>query len=156
MKLPINKIPDIFFDVEKIKFEYETYVVEHLNFIKNKNDVIVHSFCSVYDGEEKDILEKMVYTKEVIAEMKSIYTFRTVTFRVIYPNMVYTLHTDKNHGFKNWHIPIQSNDGCMFVFQSKNLLMPADGSLYEVSNINLQHTFINAGKEDRIHLLFET
>ena len=44
----------------------------------------------------------------------------------------------------------------MFVFQSKNLLMPADGSLYEVSNINLQHTFVNAGKEDRIHLLFET
>ena len=109
----------------------------------------------------------MTYTKEVISVMKSICEFKTVTFRVVHPNIAYNWHVDTNIGFRNWHvdtnigfrnwhIPIVSNKECIFVFQTKNYLMPADGSLYEVAAIYLEHTFINAGKEDRVHLLFET
>ena len=53
MKQTINKVPDIFFDIQKLKFEYQTYVVEYLNQVKNKNDVTVHSFLLFITSKKK-------------------------------------------------------------------------------------------------------
>lgn len=51
------------------------------------------------------------------------------------------------------HVPLQTNKGCYFEINGHLAHLPADGSTY-ILNTRLPHNFLNAGTEDRIHLVF--
>lgn len=51
------------------------------------------------------------------------------------------------------HIPIQTDDNCMFVVDDKVYRMPDIGHLYYL-NTTFKHTALNLGNKERIHLIF--
>jgi hypothetical protein len=52
------------------------------------------------------------------------------------------------------HIPLETNEDCMFIFDDRVFRMPADGSVYWV-NTMLKHTAINANRNkfERVHII---
>ena len=65
--------------------------------------------------------------------------------------MCYSYHYDLT---PRVHIPLTSNEKCMFIIEDKVYRLPADGSVYFV-NTKLFHTALNANREDfeRTHIV---
>ena len=65
----------------------------------------------------------------------------------------YTVHKDFT---KRYHLVIQSNEKCFFVFPDLNELVkiPFDMNLYELNTLH-SHTFVNGSRERRIHLVLD-
>ena len=61
----------------------------------------------------------------------------------------YSYHRDPT---KRIHIPLITNDKCFFVIDDEVSYYPADGSHYLVDTTK-KHTFVNASREDRIHIV---
>lgn len=96
------------------------------------------------------------YTEAVYHQVNSIIQVKTICYRVLMPNSCYGMHIDR--GLKV-HVPITSNDGCMFLYKDKDGIRrtdtaPADGSVYQFDPTT-EHTFINASTIPRIHLMFD-
>lgn len=51
------------------------------------------------------------------------------------------------------HVPIATNPGCLFDMAGTQIHLPADGRSY-ILNTRLEHSFINNGTSDRVHLVF--
>lgn len=153
----VTKLPEFKFNTNLIKAEYDSHIFSRLRGISNVNGVTFHSYYTLLGITGWKLNSEIPYIKEVITSLRKIFYFRDATFRVIHPNCNYSWHTDHGDQSTNWHIPIQTSAGCLFVFSDKVYEMPADGSVYQVTNINNFHTFVNAGKpeRDRIHLVLE-
>ena len=65
------------------------------------------------------------------------------------PRTCYYYHNDNT---KRLHIPVETNENCFLLVDSKLLHLPADGSAYTVDTTKM-HTALNASKEDRIHIV---
>ena len=65
------------------------------------------------------------------------------------PKTCYTYHKDYT---KRIHIPIITNEKCMFIIDDEVVRFPADGDYYLVDTTKM-HTAINASFEDRIHIV---
>ena len=67
--------------------------------------------------------------------------------------VAYTIHRDVT---TRYHLALQTNEHCMFVFPTHNELVriPADGNVYEVDTKEY-HTFLNGSRETRIHLVMD-
>jgi len=62
----------------------------------------------------------------------------------------YSIHKDKSWRL---HIPIETNDTCMFYFPDhKKHFYLEEGKIYKV-NTTERHTFMNTGNEQRIHFI---
>jgi len=51
------------------------------------------------------------------------------------------------------HIPLETNENCLFEINSQSVYLPADGSAY-ILNTRLPHAFSNEGFTSRVHLVF--
>lgn len=61
------------------------------------------------------------------------------------------MHSDPN--LTRYHFAIETNENCFILFKNnKHYHIPVDGHCYEM-NANSDHTALNSGKTDRIHLL---
>lgn len=97
-------------------------------------------------------LEKIPYTETVCRDLKKYLDFNSVNYRILKAGTCYRWHRDRG-GFC-LHIPLITNEGCWFVYESVSVHMPSDGSVYAVNN-SRPHTFVNAGINARLHITFE-
>ncbi len=69
------------------------------------------------------------------------------------PSSCYSMHSDES---ERYHIALTTNPECYFFFKMKGVYqIPANGQLYRFDATHM-HTGLNAGKSDRIHLVFDT
>lgn len=151
----IDSVPNHFYNVNKLVYEFKTYLENKIeDVIDGRNNVLVQRKFHLLKSNvyNYDSVENIPYTLETIKKIAEIFTFNSVNYRYIMPNTAYNWHTDT--GANCLHIPLISNEGCWFVYQNKSISMPADGTLYTVNN-SRPHTFVNAGREPRLHLTFE-
>ena len=149
----IDRIPNLRHDIIKLVAEYKT--MEHLlEDVTNhgNNTLVQRKFHLIKDNIRTEILETLPYTCEVIEQMFELETFNSVNYRLIMPNTCYNWHYDV--GKLCVHIPLITNVGCRFVYDTKAFSMPSDGAAYVVNN-SIHHSFMNAGTESRLHLTFE-
>jgi hypothetical protein len=71
----------------------------------------------------------------------------------------YAFHSDRSEPLR-FHLALKTNPNCFFLYKINGeitapLRIPSDGRLYRV-NADEEHTFINAGHELRLHLVFTT
>lgn len=99
-----------------------------------------------------EFIKEVPYTHSILETLKNRFEFNTVVYRLIMPNTVYDWHSDTGHFC--FHIPIITNQGCRFIYEKENFYLEADGTIYIV-NQKKHHTFCNAGKEPRVHLIME-
>jgi hypothetical protein len=149
----VERFSDIVVDVSAMVAEYKT--IENLltEVVSHDNKTLVQKKLHLVKcGEESPHLSKLAYTHVIVSEILSQYDFNSVTYRMIMPNTCYNWHVDI--GKLCLHIPLVTNVGCRFVYDTRAFNMPSDGSIYIVNN-ERPHTFINAGSDPRIHLTFE-
>ena len=65
------------------------------------------------------------------------------------PRTCYTIHKDTT---KRIHIPIITNEHCLFIIDKEIKHYPADGSYYLVDTTQY-HTAVNASIQNRIHIV---
>ena len=82
--------------------------------------------------------------------ISSMGVFRT-RLMVVKPKTCYTIHNDPS---ARLHLALETNPDCYFVFPEHGLVKKVlpDRSVYFVDTRE-KHTFMNCGKEDRIHLV---
>ena len=69
------------------------------------------------------------------------------------PSSCYSMHFDESG---RYHVAITTNLECYFLFKNIGLYqIPADGRLFTFDATKM-HTGFNAGRTDRIHLVFDT
>ena len=65
------------------------------------------------------------------------------------PKTCYTYHWDPT---KRMHKPLITNEDNFFIIEDELSRYPADGSYYLVDTTK-KHTFVNASRENRIHIV---
>lgn len=151
----IDRVPNYQFLTHKLVSEFKDFLEAFMTDVNDgRNSVVVQRKFHLMKNNQfvYDDFSKIPYTKETIDKISDIFTFDSVNYRYIMPNTAYNWHLDT--GGNCLHIPLITNEGCWFVYANKSFSMPADGSLYAVNN-GKPHTFVNAGKEPRLHLTFE-
>jgi hypothetical protein len=97
---------------------------------------------------EKEFTEPLFdfkYTNKII-QKNGMYRTRVMRMK---PKTCYTYHRDRT---KRMHIPLVTNEKCMFIVDDIVYRYPADGKSYLIDT-TLRHTAINASFEDRIHIV---
>jgi hypothetical protein len=98
---------------------------------------------------EKEFIHPMFpeleYINSILSELKM---YRTRMMRLI-PGKCYNYHQDST---KRMHIPVYTNEDCFLIIDDVVHRYPANGSNYEVNTL-LKHTAVNAGREERIHIV---
>lgn len=149
----IDRLSDIVVNLPAMVAEYNTLegLLTEVDSHNNKT-LVQKKLHLVKNNVEHTHLTKLAYTHGIVSSILSRYDFDSVTYRMIMPNTCYNWHVDP--GKLCLHIPLVTNLGCRFVYDTRAFNMPADGSVYVVNN-ERPHTFVNAGSEPRIHLTFE-
>jgi hypothetical protein len=149
----VERYTDMVVELPTMVAEYKTLENLLTDVVSHNNKTLVQKKLHlVKNGEESPHLAKLAYTHTIVSKILSQYDFNSVTYRMIMPNTCYNWHVDP--GKLCLHIPLVTNIGCRFVYDTRAFYMSADGSVYVVNN-ERPHTFVNAGSEPRIHLTFE-
>lgn len=105
-----------------------------------------------FDERDFNILNPQLentYFAQVLRSMP----FKPVRSRLMKmpPKKCYSIHVDETN---RYHLALQTNYHARFIFTKAERIyhIPADGNIYWVDTIQ-EHTAINGGKEDRIHLV---
>ena len=148
----INPVKDFTIDIKSLIKEYNLMVRDLMeDVITHNNSVLVQKkFHAIRNNVDHIVLKDMLYTQEIAQRVYNIFKFKDMTYRVVMPNTAYNWHVDDGIVY---HIPLITNIGCHFVYDTESYPMPI-GPLYSVHN-GIPHTFVNAGKEERLHLTFE-
>ena len=91
------------------------------------------------------LFEELHYTNSII-EMLGMHRTRLMKMK---PKTCYTYHKDFS---KRIHIPIITNEKCMFIIDDEVRRYPANGK-WHLIDTTLWHTAINASYEERIHIV---
>ena len=93
------------------------------------------------------LYDDMPYTNSILKQYEMSRT-RAMTLQ---RGMCYSYHYDLTPRI---HVPLTSNEKCMFIIEDKVYRLPADGSVYFV-NTKVYHTALNANREDfeRTHIV---
>jgi hypothetical protein len=153
LTLYVDRVPNLSINLSKLVQEY--HQVEHLltDVTTHQNATLVQrKFHLKLHGVDSPEIFKLSYTLEIAKSILALQDFNAITYRLIMPNTCYNWHVDT--GQFCVHIPLITNAGCRFVYETRAFSMPADGSAYVVNN-GIPHTFVNAGTEPRLHLTFE-
>jgi len=104
---------------------------------------------SWYDHKEIEfnnfIFDQLKYTNSIIEEL-GLYRTRVLTLK---PKTCYNFHKDNGPRI---HIPLITNDDCIFIIDDKIHRFPADGNYYYVDTTK-KHSAMNGSQIDRIHLV---
>lgn len=91
------------------------------------------------------IFSEIEYTNKILKDL-GVYRARVMKMS---PKTCYSYHQDYT---RRLHIPLITNDKCFFVIDDEVIRYPADGNYY-IANTKKFHTFVNASKEERIHIV---
>ena len=147
----VDPLKGISCDTEILLKEYHTYGAILMKPYQKSPQMMYLGFL-IKDRKPASVLDQMPETKRVADEVKKIFDFTSMVYRLMKPVSLYRWHKDTSN--LCLHIPIETNPGCMFIYEDKHFHMPANGSVYIASNTRF-HTFINAGDTDRIHIVFD-
>lgn len=143
-------------DVDKLREEYSTISDDKFENIWNRTDAVLvqRRFHLLFKNEKINKFQTTMfpYTFEVANQISSLFNFNSITYRSVQPNTAYSWHRDPDK--VSYHIPLITNLGCYFIYNSESHHMPSDGSIYKADTKSL-HTFVNAGDRPRVHLMFE-
>jgi hypothetical protein len=149
----IEKLPDIHCDVRRMVLEYKTVEDKLEEVINHGNaNLVQKKFHLIKNNIKSEVLKSLLYTNYLTDLICKLHEFNSVNYRLIMPNTCYNWHYDT--GGLCLHVPLITNNGCRFVYDSMSFSMPSDGSVYIVNN-SVYHSFMNAGSEPRLHLTFE-
>ena len=149
----IEKLPNFSADVKLILEEFKQIENKLSDVVDHQNSVLVQKkFHLMKSRKFTDDIANMPYVKTLVQQLLAKSYFDSVNFRYVMPNTCYNWHMDK--GQTCMHIPLITNEGCWFLYENRSFSMPADGSIYMVNNGRF-HTFVNAGREPRLHLTLE-
>jgi hypothetical protein len=110
-------------------------------------------WCPFFDERDFNIINpalKGSYLDQVLNSMP-VTAVRARLMR-LKPKSCYSIHVDRT---ARYHIALHTNQHARFIFTKNNQVhqIPADGNVY-FANTVLEHTAINGGQDDRIHLVF--
>ena len=96
------------------------------------------------------------YTLSVLKEIEAIAArdgmkIGRASYRLLEQRSCLNWHIDFNNTIR-YHIPIQTNKGCMFVHENTVSRMDKLGALYTL-NPHVPHTAINASRKKRVHIV---
>lgn len=123
--------------------------------VGGKADTIFVPLTSDLELEETAILKQCPYVQEVIAS----FHFPKIAVRLMRLEVgaVIKPHRDHELGYEDGqfrlHIPIVTNPGVHFILDGEELTMEAGECWY--TNVNYEHSVVNEGAEDRIHLVID-
>lgn len=150
----VEKIPNVYVNINKLIYEFETIKNEVHDVNDHGNQVLVQrKFHIMIENCYNEDIPDLPYTKEISEKLSAVLKYNSINYRFVMPNTCYNWHQDT--GLYCLHIPLVTNIGCKFVYENRCFSMPADGSVYIVNNGKM-HTFINAGPTARLHLTYET
>jgi len=93
---------------------------------------------------------KDTYVEEVIHTINKTYNTTKWRFmRLSSERRAYSYHKDET---KRLHIPLLTNDECMFIIEKQLYEMNQPGVLYEMDTTQY-HTALNLGWSDRVHMV---
>ena len=99
------------------------------------------------------------YTEMVLKEVNTWFKaagerITVAKYAEIVSGQAFCLHTDNHYKFR-YHIPISTNEGCMFYIDKQLYFMHDVGDMYKMTT-NVEHATWNAGHTNRVHLIFDT
>lgn len=166
------------FNQQKILDEFPQDILNSEDFLVKKQLAITHSdkggwfdgVGSLYDYTENKFINetneftqlnswfKGRYMEEVIREVtymaeKDCVKLGRIRLMRLDPCTCYTLHQDPDE-FR-YHIPLKTNINCFFVSEGLIEKMYSVGSLYKFATTK-HHTAVNASRETRLHIVFDT
>lgn len=167
----IEKLSQYNFDYDLAKKDalwlLERYNIPQIGLTHSKNilteeEKILECTGSIVDRETKEHrfketdftefneLYKSTYLYEMYKSIPNIGRFRIMTMD---GPKCYTNHRDFS---KRYHFVIETNPSCMFIFTDidKIFRIPCDHNLY-LLDTRLRHTFVNASRERRIHIVMD-
>ena len=144
MKISINKI------LKELEFlpEYDTQI--SLQGVEGQTDLF-YGTGKLSDCKHKEpefihpLFTELKYTNKIISDLGMCRT----RLMKLEPFHCYSYHRD---ACKRIHIPIITNERCMFIIDDEVHRYPADGNSYLIDTTK-QHTAINASYEDRYHIV---
>jgi hypothetical protein len=129
-------------NIDTIKYELQTLKLSAQFSLQGKStddfDSSTSYDYSLRDDEDKFVypLYDLPYTNTVLKEYAM---FRTRVMKMI-KGTAYGIHVDNTPRI---HIPLETNENCLFIIDDVVYRMPADGSVYFADTTKL-HTAINA------------
>ena len=139
-------------DIQKILNELKKIPKQEqimLQKVKGKDDDYGVGFLTAKDCPESEfnvsIYPELEYTNSIITELNMC---RTRIMRMSRKSC-YSYHCDPT---KRIHIPLITNKNCFMVIEDEVFRYPANGNYYIVDTTKM-HTFVNASKEERIHIV---
>lgn len=94
---------------------------------------------------------KGTYLEKVVDDVNKKYNITRVRFmRMSDIKRAYSYHYDQT---PRLHIPLKTNDKCMFLVEDTIVRMPEEGALYWLDTTKI-HTALNLSWEERIHIVF--
>lgn len=147
----IEEVPEIKVDIEILYKEFlplQSRTIDQYN----SGVLVQKKYALMSQGAFDDAIQVMPYTKQVAEIVSKFCLYNAIYYRFVMPNTCYPWHVDIMKMCV--HIPIKSNQGCKFLYSDKIFSLSANGSIYLVNN-EKPHTFINAGKNPRLHMTFD-
>ena len=145
----------MFIDIQKILNELKKIPKQEqimLQKVKGKDDnygIGSYGVTVSEDHPEREfnvsVYPELEYTNSIITELNM---YRTRVMRMS-KKSCYSYHFDRT---KRIHIPLITNKDCFMVIEDKVFRYPADGNYYIIDTTKM-HTFVNASKEERIHIV---
>jgi len=157
----------------KLKFDFRELLIKHnsveipKDVIYDQNQIAITSFDgknvmvdNKFNEDYKRIPEidlnlmnewfKDTYVEEVIHTINKTYNTTKWRFmRLSSERRAYSYHKDET---KRLHIPLLTNDECMFIIEKQLYEMNQPGVLYEMDTTQY-HTALNLGWTDRVHMV---
>lgn len=167
---PVKQIDDVVFDAQQIQKVYND-CVKHLSFNGHKPSLqlaITSSSGNNYENEGYDINHLLqdtqenkysilndffigTYVEEVYNIVDRMFGVTRGRFMVLNKHKrAYSYHSDLT---PRLHIPITTDDYCMFVIDEVVYKLPNVGQLYLVDTTRL-HSALNLGYSERLHIVF--
>ena len=97
---------------------------------------------------EEDFVIPLFDIPYINSIIKELGMYRTRVMRLS-PSVCYSYHQDPTMRI---HIPLITNDNCFMIIDNEIIRYPADGHCYRINTTKF-HTAVNAGDEDRFHIV---
>jgi len=138
---------DLAVRMDGISIQHRTGVDIPWNLIDGLESLSIYgNAVKTSDFQHVNTLFKYTILEDII---KKFNLYRT-RIMILEAGKCYSLHADKNYRF---HIPIVTNDKCFFYFPETQENFVLEQSCVYIVNTTRMHTFINASKQQRVHLV---
>lgn len=150
LQYDVTEVIDIYRDLKLSRFQTyisspdgQTYNIDAMQFRLGK---VQESDCCVVNGLFRGTVIEQIYH-----DLDRAYGVCRARILMMDPaRRAYSYHVDFT---PRLHIPIQTDDDCMFIVDDVVYRMPEVGHVYYL-NTTLKHTALNLGRNERIHLVF--